>query len=230
MATTPGNRLCEEFSELRDGHRAQVSTFTCTHSDSLHLDFPISDNQEIGNLEQSMLADFKADLFISQVGLGTKSALIESFFNFSSKIGLFISDIHDHCLSRRQPRRERTFVVLDQDTDEPFERSKDRAVQHNRVLAAVVFGDIFGSKTDRQVEIELQGTTLPDTTQTIFQRKLNLRTVEGAFTRLQIVRRPALSSAEANAAFGAIPQLIGTHALFRTSGQLQLDVLEAEVA
>lgn len=70
----------EELSELGDGHRAQVSTFTSTHSDSLHLDFPISDNQKIGNLEQSMLADFKADLFISQVGLGTKSAFVESFF------------------------------------------------------------------------------------------------------------------------------------------------------
>lgn len=85
MATTPGNRLCEEFSELRDGHRAQVSTFTRTHSDSLHLDFSISDNQEIRNLEQSMLADFKADLFISQVRLGTKSALIESFFQLQGQ-------------------------------------------------------------------------------------------------------------------------------------------------
>ena len=155
MATTPGNRLCEEFSELRDGHRAQVSTFTCTHSDSLHLDFSISDNQEIRNLEQSMLADFKADLFISQVRLGTKSALIESFFNFKGKICLFISDIQDHCLGWRKPRREGTFVMLKLNTDETVERSKDRAVQHNGMLTAVVFGHIFCAKTDRQVEIEL---------------------------------------------------------------------------
>ena len=158
----------EELSELGDGHRAQVSTFTSTHSDSLHLDFPISNNQEIRNLEQSMLADFKADLFISQVGLGTKTALIERFFNLSGKICLFISDIHDHCLSRSQPRRERTLLMLDQDPDETLEGTEDRPVQHHRVLATIVFGDVFGSQTDRQVKIELQSTTLPDTAKAIF--------------------------------------------------------------
>ena len=179
----------EKLSELGDGHRAQVSTFTSTHSDSLHLDFPISDNQEIGNLEQSMLADFKADLFISQVRLGTKSAFVESFFNLSGEISLFISDIHDHCLGRSQPRGERTLVVLDQDSDETFEGAQDRPVQHHRMLAAVVFGDEFGTQTHRQVKIELQSTTLPDTAKAIFQRELDFRTVECTFTWLQIVRQ-----------------------------------------
>ncbi len=202
----------EKLSELGDGHRAQVSTFTSTHSDSLHLDFLISDNQKIGNLEQSMLADFKADLFISQVGLGTKSAFVESFFNLSDEICLFISDIHDHCLGWREPRRECTFVMLDQNPDETLKRTEDRAVQHHRMLAAVVFGDVFGAETDRQVEIELQGTTLPDATEAIFQRELDLRTVERTFARLQIIRQARAIEGCRQCRFGAIPQLVGTYA------------------
>ena len=202
----------EELSELGDGHRAQVSTFTSTHSDSLHLDFLISDYQEIGNLEQSMLADFKADLFISQVGLGTKPAFVESFFDLSDEICLFISDIHNHCLGWRQPRRECTFVVLDQNPDETLERTEDRTVQHHRVLAAIVFGDVFGSQTHRQVEIELQGTTLPHATEAIFQREFNLRTVEGALAWLQVVRKARTIKGCGQRSFGAIPKLVGPDA------------------
>ncbi len=202
----------EKLSEFGDGHRAQVSTFTSTHSDSLHLDLPISNNQEKGNLEQSMLADFKADLFISQVGLGTKSALVESFFDFGGKICLFISDIHDHCLGRRQPRGERTLVVFDQNPDETLERTEDRAVKHDRVLAAVVFGHVFGAKTDRQVKIELQGTTLPHATKAIFQRELDLRPVESPLARLQVIRKARAIEGGGQGRFGAIPQLVGAHA------------------
>lgn len=75
-------QLC---GELLDGQRAQIDAFTGTDSNGSSLDFPISNNQEIGNLEQGMLADFKADLFVSQVNLGTKTALIESFLDFPAK-------------------------------------------------------------------------------------------------------------------------------------------------
>ncbi|MNO25723.1 hypothetical protein D3C76_155660 [compost metagenome] len=176
-----------------------------------------------------MLADFKADLFISQVGLGTKSAFVESFFNFCNKICLFISDIHDHRLRWREPGRERTFVVLDQNPDETLEGTEDRTVQHHWVFAAVVFRDVFSAQTDRQVKIELQSTTLPDPTKAVFQRELDLRTVERALTRLQIVRQASTIKGCSQCSFSAIPQLVGTDAFFRTSGQFHLDIFEAEI-
>ena len=59
-----------------------------------------------------MLADFKADLFVSQVNLGTKTALIESFLDFTGKIGLLVGDIHDHRLGRREPGRELSLIHI----------------------------------------------------------------------------------------------------------------------
>lgn len=91
-----------------------------------------------------MLADFKADFFVSQVRLGTESALVESFLDFQGEISLLVGDIHDHRLGRRQPGRECTGVVLDEHADEALEGAENGAVQHHRARATVVFGDVVG--------------------------------------------------------------------------------------
>ncbi|MCY1450610.1 hypothetical protein D3C76_1457530 [compost metagenome] len=57
------------------------------------------------------------------------------------------------------------------------------------MLATVVFGDVFGVEADRQVEIELQCTALPDAAKAIFQGEFDFRTVEGTLARLQIIRQ-----------------------------------------
>src|SRR5690606_10866073 len=51
----------------------------------------------------------------------------------------------------------------------------------------------------------------------------------GALARLQVVRQAGGVQGRGQRAFGAVPQLVGADALFRTGGQLELDVLEAEV-
>src|SRR5690606_38725544 len=153
-----------------------------------------------------MLTDFKADLLVSQVALGTEAALIQRFLHLGGEFGLLVGDIHDHRLSRCQPCREGTFVVLDQNADEAFEGAEDRPMQHDRMLAIVVFADVFGTKTDRQVEIELQRTALPDTPQAILQRKLDLRTIESTLARLQIVWQASTVERRGQRRFGAIPE------------------------
>ena len=105
--------MCQQLGEVIKGHGAQINAFTRTHSNGSCLDFPISDNQKIRNLEQGMLPDFKADLFVSQVGLGTEAALVENFLNLASEIGLLVGDIHHHRLRRSKPGRERALIVLD---------------------------------------------------------------------------------------------------------------------
>src|SRR3990167_9380462 len=112
-----------------------------------------------------MLADFKAYFFVSQVRLGTKSILIEDFLNFEGKISLFISDIQNHRLGRRQPSRECTFVMLDQHADETLEGTQDRAMQHDRSLPTIVLGNIGGIQALRHIGIVLQRTALPSTPQ-----------------------------------------------------------------
>src|SRR5690606_10852255 len=110
------------------------------------------------------------------------------------------------------------------------ERTKNGTMQHNRRLARTIFGDILRAQTARQHEIKLQGTTLPEPTQTVAQRKLDLRTVESAFTGLQIPLETCLVQRLFQSPLRLIPVGIITHPIFRTSGQLQLDVIEAKIA
>src|SRR5690606_24479338 len=112
-----------------------------------------------------------ADLLVSQVNLGPEALSAQGFLHFLGKRRLLVGDIHDHRLGGSQPGRERPFVMLDQDTDEALERPQDSPVQHDRVPAIVVFADVLGAQTYRQVEVQLQGTALPDATQTILQRE-----------------------------------------------------------
>src|SRR5690606_23074479 len=113
--------------------------------------------------------------------------------------------------------------------DEALEGSQDGAVQHDRVPAIVVLADVLGPQAHRQVEVQLQGTALPDATQTVLQGELDLRTVEGALARLQLIGQPGGFQGRRQRGLGTVPQLVGTDALFGTGGQLELDVIKAEV-
>ncbi|MOA19847.1 hypothetical protein D3C78_1402540 [compost metagenome] len=119
--------------------------------------------------------------------------------------------------------------MLDEDTDETLEGTEHCTVQHHRVLATVVLADILGTEANRQVEVELQGTALPDSPQAILQRELDLRTVEGTFARLQLPRQTGVVQRGLQRSLGAIPQVVGADALLRAGRQLELDILETEV-
>ncbi|MNC40745.1 hypothetical protein D3C75_894740 [compost metagenome] len=136
-----------------------------------------------------MLTDFKADLLVSQVGFGTIAVFFQLFGHLRGKFALLVGDVQHHRLGRRQPGREGTLVVLDEDPDETLEGTEHGTVQHHRVLAAIILTDVLGPEADRQIEVELQGTALPDSPQAILQRELDLRAVEGALARLQLPRQ-----------------------------------------
>ena len=175
-----------------------------------------------------MLADFKANLLISQVRFCAKARIIQCFGYFHRIIGLIVRDIHDHSLSRCQPGREQTGVLFSQNTDEALDRTQDGPVDHHRYMAIVVFAHISGTQTTRQGKVELHGTTLPRTIKAIVQGKFNFGTVERPFTRLQIVLQTVEFQRFGQGFLGAIPHLVGADTLLGTSGELDHDVLEAK--
>ena len=81
-----------------------------------------------------MLADFKADLLISQVRLGSKPSILQEFFYFSDIFCLGIGNITDDRLHWRQPQRECAFVMLDQNTDKALEGTEDRPSDMNNKI------------------------------------------------------------------------------------------------
>ena len=64
--------------------------------------------------------------------------------------------------------------VFDKNTEEAFDGTHGGTVKHHRNVLLVVLTDIFGTKTLRQVEVHLDGTALPVTTEGVLQREFEV--------------------------------------------------------
>ena len=102
-------------------------------------------------------------------------------------------------------------------------------MQHHRNVFLVVLADILGTEAHRQVEVHLDGTALPVTTEAVLQREFELRAIEGTFTRVQNVVEASELRSVFEGGFSLVPEFIGTHALFRAGRELHDDFVESEV-
>ncbi|SHK97269.1 hypothetical protein SAMN05720469_1278 [Fibrobacter intestinalis] len=64
--------------------------------------------------------------------------------------------------------------VFDEDAEETFDGTHGGTVQHHRNMLLVVLTDIFGAETLRQVEVHLDRTALPVTTEAVLQREFEV--------------------------------------------------------
>ncbi len=118
-----------------------------------------------------------------------------------------IRDRDDDGLDRRDPERERPGEVLDEDADEPLQRAVDRPVDRHRpdLLAGLV--DV------RQVEplgqhrqVGLDRRHLPLAPEGVVDVDVDLRRVEGAVFRFDLVGHPGLVEGLLHLGLGARPE------------------------
>ena len=89
-----------------------------------------------------MLADLVVDLLVAQIGLNPDPGGLELRGHLGG-IAIGIGhDRRDHRLNRREPDRETSGVMFDQDADEPLERAQNGAVQHHWAVLLSVFPDV----------------------------------------------------------------------------------------
>ena len=149
------NGAVKELGELGNRHGTQIFTLPRAHGHSVRFDFSITYYEEIGSLVQSMLANLKANFLVSQVRSCSIAHFIEAFLHFGAKSRLIIGDIENCGLSRSQPGWKIASVMFDQNPDESFKGTQNRAVQHDRSLACTIFCHILRAQTARQHEIQL---------------------------------------------------------------------------
>ena len=99
-----------------------------------------------------------------------------------------LADRHEANLHRRQPKRKRPRIVLNQHTEEPLHRPEQRAMHHDWLMSVAVFAYVLQLKSRRQVEVELHCRELPQTPQHIHQLDIDLRPVERRFAGNRLVR------------------------------------------
>ena len=107
------------------------------------------------------LADFIVDLFAAQISRDAQARGLHLLGNALGVVNLIVRNgSHSH-LEGAQPHRHRARVVFDEHTDPALQRPENGAVQHHGHLAAVVFGDVFGTEAAGHLEVNLHRTALP---------------------------------------------------------------------
>src|SRR5690606_27319791 len=125
--------------------------------------------------------------------------------------------------------------VLDQDAEEAFHRAADGAMDHDGLLLLRIRADIERAEPLGQVEVDLRRAALPFAADRVLQRIFELRTVKRALARqdvgLDAAARLLLDLPEdaRHDLFGVIPVLVGADALLWARGQLDHDLVEAEI-
>ena len=64
--------------------------------------------------------------------------------------------------------------VFDEDAEETFDGTDSRTVEHHRNVFLVVLADIFRTEALRQVEVHLDRTALPITSEAVLQREFEI--------------------------------------------------------
>ena len=127
-----------------------------------------------------------------------------------------------------QPGGELARKVLNQNTDEALDGAKAHAMQHDGALLGAVGVHVLQIKVERHLEVELDGTALPGTTERVLQVEVDLGAVESAVALIDLVVHVQLLKSGTQALLGASPVLVRTHGVLRAGGKLDV-ILKAKL-
>src|SRR5258708_35965411 len=116
-----------------------------------------------------MFSNFIRYFLIPQIGGNAETGLAQRRLDLAHIRLLAFAHGHHDYLQRREPKRERARVILDEDADEALHRAHDGAVQHDGALARVVLVDELRAEEARHVEIDLHSAALPHAADRVLQ-------------------------------------------------------------
>ncbi len=140
----------ERGDDFGEGLGALVAFAAMADGDGAGFGFFCADDEHVGNFLELGVADFGRELFVAVVEMDANVVALESFGDVLGVVGDFFADGADLDLHRREPEREGAGVVLDQDAEEAFDGTEQRAMDHQRLMLGAVFGDVFEAEARRQ--------------------------------------------------------------------------------
>ena len=117
--------------------------------------------------------------------------------------------------------------MLDQNTDETLDRTEYYAVDHDRAMLLAVSSNVLQFETLRQLEVKLDRTALPGTSDAVYQMEVDLRSVERTVAFVYYIRKLQLVQSAAQRVCCHLPVFVAAHGILRTGRQLYM-ILEAE--
>ena len=116
-----------------------------------------------------------------------------------------------------------------QNAGEALERAEHGAVDHHRHGLLAVGPDIEGAEPHRHVEIDLDRAALPVAADRVAQHIFELRPVEGALARIELIIEAGRLHRALQRGFRLVPDLVGADPLVRPVGEFDAHIGEAEI-
>src|SRR5699024_11069643 len=148
--------------------------------------------QHVRNLFHLSFPDLIADLLCSCINLSPDACLFQFFQDFLSIFQMFVGNGQHLHLYRSQPGWESSSEVLDQDTDKSLDRTEYHTVDHDRSVLLSVCSCILQFKPQRQLEVKLDGSALPGSSDGVFQMEINLWSVESSVSFVYNIGQPQI--------------------------------------
>src|SRR5699024_8493396 len=175
-----------------------------------------SGNQHVRNLLALCLADLISNLLGTCIHFHTDTCCLQLLVNFLCIIRIFVGNRKHFYLNRSQPGRERSCEMLDQDTDETLDGTERHAMDHDRTMFLSVCSCVLQLKPQRKLEIQLDGSALPGSSDGVLQMEVDLRSVECSVTFVYYILQSQFIQSRAKRLCCNLPVLVASHAVFRT--------------
>jgi len=147
-------RLGEEIGQR---HGSLIAFGAGANAYCLGFGFFVAHDQDVGGFLVGEVADFGIHFLVAIVDFDSQSGGFEFCFDLGGVCMVALADGDEANLDRREPKREGSGVVLDEDAEKTLDRTKKSAVDHHRLMLFSVFADVFKLKSGWQVEVELNG-------------------------------------------------------------------------
>ena len=190
----------------------------------------LADDEERGHLLELPVPDLGAELLVPFVDRHPEARGPELRRDGAGVVEELVGDRDDARLLGREPEREVAPRVLDEDPEKALERAEDRPMEDHGPLLGAVLGRVLEVEPFRVREVDLERPELPGAADRVGDLEVELRAVERAVSRVDLVGPPAPLERRGERLLGEVPVLEGPHELLGAGREGDLHVGEAERA
>src|ERR1017187_5684545 len=190
----------------------------------------LTHDEERRHLVELAVPDLGAQLFASEVARRAQPGLSQFSQNLLPVLIELLRNRYDAYLLRREPEREVTARVLDEDAEETLERAEDGAMEDHRAVFDAILRDVVQVEELRQVEVALDGAELPRSSKGVVDTEVDLRSGERTVARRYHVRAARRLDRRLENRLGSVPNLVGADPFLGPEAEGDVHVAKLERA
>src|SRR5216683_5138032 len=179
----------EQIDEVIERHSLVLGSAQQAERDGARGCLAFTDDDHVGDLGKLCLAHLEAEFLVAQIGGRAETRTFEQRRDLGGvRFDLFAEREHPGLIGR-EPEGQDATSVLEQNTDEAFERAEDRAMDHRGARLRAGAGREGEVEALGHVVVELDGGELPFALERVGHVNLDFRSVERALAQVYFIRK-----------------------------------------